>query len=168
MIFSDVIGGFTAAGSVPLPINDQAAPEVAPATVTVTAPAMEAPKPEPKPKPARKKATPKPTTPPQPQPAPALDGPPLPGEDGFEDIGAPPIEDEQPAEPLRTEAQSKKLFACLRSLGIADRDRALEMIGSILGQPIESTKDLTKAHAAKVIDALESMEEPIEAEVVDE
>ena len=164
MMFPECLGGFPSPEEV-MAMGDSA-PQSFPATVTVTAPAMEAPKPEPKP--ARKKATPKPTTPPQPQPAPALDGPPLPGEDGFEDIGAPPIEDEQPAEPLRTEAQSKKLFACLRSLGIADRDRALEMIGSILGQPIESTKDLTKAHAAKVIDALESMEEPIEAEVVDE
>ena len=186
MIFSDVIGGFTAAGSVPLPINDQAAPEVAPATVTVTAepvaaPAVEAPKAKPKP---RKRAATKPLhAAPEPATEPVADAvPPLPGEDGFEDMVQTPqdlivatmneMADEAvgriESAALRTDAQSRKLFACLRSLGIGTRDEGLDMIGSILGHPVESTKDLTKSQAAKVIDALESMEEPIEAEVVDE
>lgn len=161
MIFPDVVGGLASPEDIE---TGDSAPPAPPATVTVT---------QDKPKPAaRKRATkPAPAVEVAPQPAPEpmpQDGPPLPGEDGFEDIGAPPIEDEQPAEPVRTEAQSKKLFATLRSLGIATRDEGLEMIASILGHPIESTKDLTKAQAAKVIDALESMEEPIEAEVVDE
>ena len=167
MVFPDCIGGFSS------PEEVWAVAEVVaePVSATVTIAREIEQKPAPTPTKPRRKATPKAEPKPQPQPAPeptADDGPPLPGEDGFEDIVAPPIEDEQPAEPLRTEAQSKKLFACLRSLGIGTRDEGLDMIGSILGHPVESTKDLTKSQAAKVIDALESMEEPIEAEVVDE
>lgn len=171
MIFSDVIGGFTAAGSVPLPINDQAAPEVAPATVTVTAaepvaaPAVEAPKP--KPKPRKRAATKSLPAAPEPVAEPVADtGPPLPGEAGFEQIGqdAPPADEpvdaelvEDEPEPLRTDAQSKHLFALLRELGIATRDEGLEMIASILGHEVESTKTLSKSQASKVIDALVSM-----------
>lgn len=167
MMFADCIGGF------PSPEEVEAVAEVvaetAPETVTIAREIEQ--KPAPTPAKSRRKTAPK--TEPKPQPAPApepadMDGPPLPGEDGFEDIGAPPAEPEQPAEPLRTEAQSKKLFATLRSLGIATRDEGLDMIGSILGHPIESTKELTKAEAVKVIDALESMQGPVDAELVDE
>lgn len=166
MMFPECLGGFPSPEEV-MAMGDSA-PQSFPATVTVTAPAMEAPKPEPKPKPARKKATPKPTTPPQ--PAPALDGPPLPGEDGFEDMVPEPqaapepeivdaeiVEGEPPAEPLRSDAQSKKLFALLRELDINQRDQGLEMIGSILGREVESTKTLTKTEASKVIESLASM-----------
>ncbi len=165
MIFPDVVGGLASPEDI-----DQAeiAPESAPKRVTIERESE--PKPAQKPAPiapkTRRKAAPKPA--PEPAQIEAVqDGPPLPGEDGFEDMIAPPIE-ETPAEPLRTEAQSKKLFACLRSLGIGTRDEGLEMIASILGHPVESTKELTKSQSAKVIDALESMEKPIEAEVVDE
>lgn len=156
MIFADVIGGLAAPEEVE---TVDAAPPVSAPTVTVAR--------EDKPKPARKKAAPKPPTPPQPQPAPAaLDGPPLPGEDGFEQIGqdAPPADEpvdaelvEDEPEPLRTDAQSKHLFALLRELGIATRDEGLEMITSILGHEVESTKTLTKGQASMVIDALVSM-----------
>ena len=68
------------------------------------------------------------------------------------------VEDtEPPAEPLITPAQSKKLFATLRDLGIAERAPGLEMIGSILGHPIDSTKALTRAEASMVIDTLTQM-----------
>lgn len=164
MHFPDVIGGYSSAVNVPLPAgatdtDDQGENE--PATVTVT---REELKPKPKPKPRKVASKPAAATPvPEPEP-PALAGPPLPGEDGFEDmvtVDEPPADEpaEVVEEPQRTEAQSKKLFACLRSLGIASRDEGLEMIGSILGREVESTKTLTKSEAAKVIDALESMEE---------
>ena len=176
MMFADCIGGFPSPEEVEAVELAEIAPETAPKRVTIERESEQnsheiAPKTEPKRAPiapkTRRKAAPKPT--PEPAQIEAVqDGPPLPGEDGFEEMIAPPIEDEQPTEPLRTEAQSKKLFACLRSLGIGSRDEGLEMIASILGHPIESTKELTKSQAAKVIDALESMEEPIEAEVVDE
>lgn len=72
-----------------------------------------------------------------------------------EPVDAELVEDEP--EPLRTDAQSKHLFALLRELGIATRNEGLEMIASILGHEVESTKTLTKGQASKVIDALASM-----------
>lgn len=79
---------------------------------------------------------------------------------------APPVDEpvdaeivDEPSEPLRTDAQSKKLFALLRKLGIADRDAALQMIGDILAVPVESTKDLTREQASMVIDTLSQMAE---------
>ena len=169
MMFADVIGGLTAPEEIDASPLEPKSTE--PPKVTV---ARE--EPPAKPKPARKKAAPKSVAAPEPAPEPvAIDGPPLPGEDGYEEIvepvAEPPIADEpEQPEPLRTEAQSRKLFACLRSLGIASRDEGLEMIGSILGREVESTKTLTKAEAAYVIDALESMEgEPdvIDGELVE-
>ena len=157
MIFADVIGGLASPEEI-----DQVEPPAAPAKVTVSRedkPAKPA---------ARRKAEPKPPTVAAPA---AIDGPPLPGEDGFEDMVQTPqdlivatmneMADEAveriESAALRTDAQSRKLFACLRELGIASRDDGLQMIASILGHEVESTKALTKSQAAKVIDALESM-----------
>lgn len=172
MHFPDVIGGFSSSVNVALPVGD-VAPEIEPEPTTVTV-TREEPAPKPKPKPRKVAAKPKPETAPEPvEAAPVDDLPPLPGEDGYEDmvivepVADPPIVVADEPEPLRTEAQSKKLFACLRALGIATRDEGLEMIGSILGREVESTKTLTKAEAVKVIDALESMEEPVEGELVE-
>ncbi len=61
---------------------------------------------------------------------------------------------------LRTEAQSKKLFALLREAGIGDRDASLAYIADVIGHAIESTKDLTKVEAGRVIDELERDVEP--------
>jgi hypothetical protein len=170
MHFPDVIGGFSSSVNAPFPTGEnlddvQVLDE--PGTVTVTREDKPASRPKPKPR----KVASKPAAAEQArQESPA--GPPLPGEDGFDDMVPDTQQPEAVAEtePTRTEAQSKKLHACLRSLGIASRDEGLDMIGSILGQPIESTKALTKAQAAKVIDALESMEEAqvVDGELVDE
>ena len=53
-----------------------------------------------------------------------------------------------------TAAQLKALHAALTGMGIKDRDRGLLMLSKIAGRDVASTKDLTKAEASKVIDAL--------------
>lgn len=69
-------------------------------------------------------------------------GPPLPGESS---PGAGGI----------SEAQQRKLHACLREAGMADRDQALTYISEVVGSQIESTAQLSKSQAARAIDALE-------------
>ncbi|MGW5556896.1 ERF family protein [Micromonospora sp. NPDC003944] len=54
-----------------------------------------------------------------------------------------------------SEAQSRKLHACLREAGISTRDEALLYISDVLDKPIESTAQLSKSEAARVIDRLE-------------
>jgi hypothetical protein len=53
-----------------------------------------------------------------------------------------------------TAAQLKALHAALTGMGIKNRDRGLLMLSNIAGRDVASTKDLTKAEASKVIDAL--------------
>lgn len=53
-----------------------------------------------------------------------------------------------------TAAQQRMLHALLRDTDRGDRDVALVYIAGILGREIESTKELSKADASKVIDAL--------------
>lgn len=55
---------------------------------------------------------------------------------------------------LRTEAQSRALFAALRDVGITDRAEGLQYISTIVEREVDSTKTLTKREAAKVLDAL--------------
>ena len=55
-------------------------------------------------------------------------------------------------------AQLKKIHAACRGLGYTERDDVLRLISLTLGQPIESSKDLTKETASTVIDALEALE----------
>ena len=62
-------------------------------------------------------------------------------------------------EPLRTEAQSKALWAGLSALNITDRDVALAYIGQIIDRDLDSTKNLTKAEATKVIDRIKAEQE---------
>ena len=64
------------------------------------------------------------------------------------------------AEPGITTQQSKKMYALLREAGREDRDMALVYISGVIDRPIESTKELTKREAGKVIDALEGPAEP--------
>jgi hypothetical protein len=56
---------------------------------------------------------------------------------------------------LITDAQQRKLHACLRDAGIGTRDEALAYISDVVDKNIGSTKELTKADAARVIDRLE-------------
>jgi len=78
-------------------------------------------------------------------------GPPLPGEAGYDQ----PTPLESPS--LITSAQQKKLHATLADLNCADRDRGLRLIGVIVGRPIESTKELTKDETTGLIDTLAQM-----------
>lgn len=56
---------------------------------------------------------------------------------------------------VRTDAQSKKLAVEMKTAGLdQNRDEALAYFGSLIGRPVESTKELTKAEASKIIDTL--------------
>ena len=59
-------------------------------------------------------------------------------------------------EPI-TPAQSRKLFASLRALDIADKEHGLKMIRDVVARDLASTKELTKAEASMVIDTLDEM-----------
>jgi phage recombination protein Bet len=85
---------------------------------------------------------------------------------------------EQPGDPIdlpeqpefRTEAQSKKLAILIRENKL-ERDEALAWMSGLIDRTIESTKELTKAEASKVIDALSSAKDagadPVTGEVVE-
>lgn len=72
--------------------------------------------------------------------------PPLPGEDG-------PPED-QPGDGI-TNAQMSKLHASFADLGVTNRDDGLKYIANVIGHDVDSSKQLTKVEASKVIDAQE-------------
>jgi hypothetical protein len=55
-----------------------------------------------------------------------------------------------------TDAQMKRLHATFNDRGIADRDHRLTYVAGIIGRSLESSKELSKVEAAKVIDALEN------------
>lgn len=58
---------------------------------------------------------------------------------------------------LITAAQSRKMFACLKALDVADRERGLSMIRDIIARDLDSTKELTREEASMVIDTLDAM-----------
>jgi len=58
-------------------------------------------------------------------------------------------------EPI-TDAQITKLHASFGDLGILDREAKLAYASKVLDHPIDSSRDLTKAEAMRVIDALEA------------
>jgi hypothetical protein len=55
-----------------------------------------------------------------------------------------------------TGAQQRMLHALLRDTDRSDRDVALVFIAGVLGRELESTKELSKADAARVIDVLQT------------
>jgi hypothetical protein len=67
--------------------------------------------------------------------------------------------DNAPAEPMTT-AQRTKLMASYGDIGIDDRDARLEHITGIVGRKVESSNDLTKAEATRVIDHITKLLEP--------
>jgi hypothetical protein len=71
----------------------------------------------------------------------------------------------------RSEAQSKKLAIVLREMGMNDRAHALDYIADLIGHTIDSTKELTKGEASKVIDhlqsALDASADPQTGEILD-
>lgn len=58
-----------------------------------------------------------------------------------------------------TDAQMKKMLVCFKEQGIADRDDRLNFVADVIGRTVATSKDLTRAEASKVIDALVPDEE---------
>lgn len=68
----------------------------------------------------------------------------------------PDLQPDGPADESITDAQLKKLHTVMGEHGLTDRDTGLAYIGNVIGRDINSSKDLTKAEASRVIDLLES------------
>lgn len=64
---------------------------------------------------------------------------------------------ETPPVDLITDAQQRKLHACMNERGFTDRDLALVFYTETVGREITSSKDLTKNEAKRVIDRLEEL-----------
>jgi hypothetical protein len=58
--------------------------------------------------------------------------------------------------PPVTDAQLKKLAIVLREAGLDEREARLDFVAAAIGHPIQSSKDLTRDEASKVIDILEN------------
>lgn len=76
------------------------------------------------------------------------DGPPLPGEDGYDEDG--------PRDDVVTDAQLRKLHTVFSALGVTERDDRLSVAARIVRRDLASSKDLTKTEAGTVIEVLES------------
>lgn len=63
-------------------------------------------------------------------------------------------------EPI-TAAQLRALHAALSPLADGDRDTGLAIVSGVIGRDVDTTKDLSKAEASRVIDALKSQAEAI-------
>lgn len=68
-----------------------------------------------------------------------------------------------------TDAQTRKMGAQMRDLGITDRADALAFVSEEIGREVESRSELTKREAMTVIDRLEQLvaAQPVDAEVVE-
>ena len=64
-----------------------------------------------------------------------------------------------------TPPQIRKLGALMRSNGITDRDARLAFVARVIGHPVGSSNDLTKAEAGRVIDTLEATQPALESEI---
>lgn len=53
-----------------------------------------------------------------------------------------------------SDAQLRALHAAFHDAGISTRESGLEYCSKLIGRPVETTKDLTRSEASKVIDAL--------------
>lgn len=90
------------------------------------------------------------------------------------EVGSSPTSDPAAAaEPEKmTQPQSRKMGALMREAGLTDREDALAFVGRVIGRQIGSRNELSKAEAARVIDALEqppaASEEIVDGEVVEE
>jgi outer membrane biosynthesis protein TonB len=159
MLFPEAIGGFPSPEEVDVD-HDEA--ELTPApTVTVVQ--------EPKPKraPAKRKAPVKTAPKPAEVEAGPIDEPPLPGEDGYEDLtddtSAQPAQPEPPKDEP-SPAMVKALHAALTKAGYGARADKLRFCADIAGRDLESSKDLTRAEVADCLDALQGIvSEPADA-----
>jgi tellurite resistance protein len=55
-----------------------------------------------------------------------------------------------------TKAQSKALHASFNDAGIAERDQRLDYCRNLIGRDLDTSNDLTKAEASRIIDALKA------------
>lgn len=76
-------------------------------------------------------------------------GPPLPGEEGFDE----PAEDRDPNRPSTPE-QNRMMHALFREAQIEERGDRLRLTGLLLNRPLDTSKGLTVTDATVVIDAL--------------
>jgi hypothetical protein len=104
-------------------------------------------------KPARRTAQRRQTEP-QPAPEPDLPEPTAPTE--AEIVDEQPTEPDEPTADMITDKQLTKLHATLGDLGWNDRAKGLAEISEIVGEPLTSSKQLTKVEAIRVIDVLET------------
>lgn len=73
----------------------------------------------------------------------------------------PPAEDGAlPLPDAITSGQLRMLHALLNENGLGDREAGLAYIGGVIGRELDTSKDLSKAEASKVIDKLNAMGEP--------
>lgn len=80
-------------------------------------------------------------------------GPPLPGEDGYEQ---PPLpEDDRPS----TKDQLAKLGIAFNEQGITDRQERIAIVSALIGRRLESSADLTLPEIGQVIDAIAEIAE---------
>jgi hypothetical protein len=102
-----------------------------------------------KPKPVRRALAPTPIEP-------SLDN------DSQDEQPARPVEDREDVRVFITDPQSKKLHAALNSGGYTDRALGLAFISDTVGRDVDSSKNLTREEASRVIDALEHAARPAE------
>lgn len=69
-----------------------------------------------------------------------------------------PADEPEPTVPAATQAQVQKLAILLGERGVDDRDARLAFISDRVGRPIASSKDLDRAEASALINALEQGE----------
>lgn len=158
--FADVISGLSYTleelqdGDVEFVLGDEqpaALPAGEPAAAAASAPRTAQRK-------TRAKSTAAPRAAAAPTPEPAA-GPPLPGEDGYDDAPA----DEGPKDPNRPSSteQNRMMHALFRKAelgGADDRDDRLRLTGLLLKRELDTSKGLTVADASLVIDALSQLE----------
>lgn len=85
-----------------------------------------------------------------------VDGPPLPGEDGYDDTDD-PTEQAKGGDKPATRDQLNKLHAQLGELDITERADKLTTVGLLVKRNLTSSQDLTIAEASGVIDLLERL-----------
>lgn len=70
------------------------------------------------------------------------------------DAEPPPVADDPPPRGTASKQQLTKIGASMTDLGIVERDKALDYVHSVIGRPVGSRTELSKADASKVIEAL--------------
>jgi len=89
------------------------------------------------------------------EPQPEDTGPPLPGEDGYDDNEPPNPEEAPPTTGAITGPQRTKLHTIFGNIGINDRRERLRISSNIVNRKVTSSLDLTKHEATALIDSLE-------------